>query len=35
MVVRALADDEPAPPDAHEALLTAIEPGVHLTSRKR
>jgi hypothetical protein len=35
MMVRALADDEPVPPGAHEALLTALEAGVHLTSKKR
>lgn len=35
MMVRALADDEPVPPGAHEALLTAMEAGVHLTSKKR
>ncbi|MBE7485720.1 MAG: hypothetical protein HS104_37835 [Polyangiaceae bacterium] len=35
MLVRALADDEPLPPGAHEALLTALESGVHLTSKKR
>ena len=35
MLVRALADDELVPPGAHEALLTALEAGVHLTGKKR
>ena len=33
--VRPLAEDESAPAGAHEALLTALEPGAHLLSRKR
>lgn len=35
LAVRVLSDDEPVPPDAHEAILTALLPGVHLTSKKR
>lgn len=35
LLVRPLADDEALPAGAHEALLAALEPGVHLTSKKR
>jgi hypothetical protein len=35
MLVRALLDDEPVPAGAHEAILTALEPGAHLLSKKR
>ena len=35
LLVRPLAEDEPVPPNAHEAILTALEPGQHLLSRKR
>lgn len=35
LLVRPLADDEPVPAGAHEAMLTALEAGVHLTSKKR
>jgi len=35
LLVRPLGDDEAVPDDAHEALLTALEPGVHLMHRKR
>jgi hypothetical protein len=35
LLVRPLADDEPLPEGAHEALLTALEPGAHLLSKKR
>ncbi len=35
LLVRPLAEDEPAPPGAHEALLTALEPGAHLLAKKR
>lgn len=33
--VRALADGEPVPDGMHEALLTALEPGAHVLSKKR
>ena len=33
--VQVLGDDEALPEGAHEALLTALEPGVHLLSKKR
>jgi hypothetical protein len=35
LLVRPLAEDEPVPAGAHEAILTALEPGAHLISRKR
>lgn len=35
LLVRPLAEGEPVPPHAHEALLSALEPGAHLLSRKR
>jgi hypothetical protein len=35
LVVRVLQDDEPAPEGMHEAMLTALEPGAHLMSKKR
>lgn len=35
LIVRLLADDEPAPTDAHEALLVALDPRAHLTHKKR
>jgi hypothetical protein len=35
LVVRVLAEDEAVPAGAHEAILTALEPGAHLLSRKR
>jgi hypothetical protein len=35
LLVRPLAEDEPVPQGMHEALLTALEPGAHLLTRKR
>jgi hypothetical protein len=35
LLVRPLADDEPLPEGSHEALITALEPGAHLLSKKR
>lgn len=35
LLVRPLADDEAVPDGAHEAILTALEPGAHLLSKKR
>jgi hypothetical protein len=35
LLVRPLAEEEPVPAGAHEAILTALEPGAHLLSRKR
>lgn len=35
LLVRPLAEDEPVPAGAHEAILTALEPGAHLLSKKR
>jgi len=35
LVVRVLLDDEPPPEGMHEAMLTALEPGAHLMSKKR
>ena len=35
LLVRPLTDDEAPPDGAHEALLTAVESGAHLMSRKR
>jgi hypothetical protein len=35
LLVRPLADDEPLPGDAHEALLVSVHAGVHLTSKRR
>jgi hypothetical protein len=35
LFARVLMEDEPVPAGAHEAILTALEPGAHLMSRKR
>ena len=35
LLVRPLAEDDPLPAGAHEALLVALEPGAHLMSKKR
>ena len=35
LLVRPLAEGETAPEHAHEAMLTAMEAGAHLLSRKR
>jgi hypothetical protein len=35
LLVRPLLDDEAAPAGTHEAILTALEPGAHLLSKKR
>jgi hypothetical protein len=35
LLVRPLSEDELVPAGAHEAILTALEPGAHLLSRKR
>jgi hypothetical protein len=35
LVARPLAEDEPVPEGMHEAMLTAVEPGAHLLSKKR
>jgi hypothetical protein len=34
LLVRPLAEGEAAPPGAHEAILTALEPGASLMQRK-